>query len=83
VAAQAMQDTLRGDEAAPWVWAIGLTLATGVGYLRVGADAHWLTDVLAGAAVGTAIGVAVPLFEKRLVKGVTIAPAPGGFAIRF
>jgi membrane-associated phospholipid phosphatase len=78
-----MQDSMRGDEAAPWVWAIGLTLASGVGYLRVAGDAHWMTDVLAAAAVGSAFGVGVPLLEKRLVHGVTIAPAPGGFALRF
>ena len=81
--AQAMQDTLRGDEAAPWVWAIGLTLASSVAYLRIAADAHWATDVLAGAAAGSAFGVAVPVLEKRLVLGVRIAPAPGGIAIRF
>jgi membrane-associated phospholipid phosphatase len=81
--AQAMQDTLRGDEAAPWVWAIGLTLATSVGYFRVAGDNHWMTDVIAGAAVGTAFGVGVPLLEQRLVRGVSIAPAPGGIAVRF
>jgi hypothetical protein len=83
VVAQATQDTMRGDPAAPWVWGIGLTLATSVAYFRVAGDAHWLTDVLAGAAVGTAFGVGVPLLEKRLVRGVSIAPAPGGIALRF
>jgi membrane-associated phospholipid phosphatase len=83
VAAQATQDSMRGDPAAPWVWGIGLTVATAVGYLRVAGDAHWLTDVLAGAAVGTGFGVGVPLLERRLVHGVTIAPAPGGIALRF
>jgi membrane-associated phospholipid phosphatase len=81
--AQAMQDTLRDDPAAPWVWGIGLTLAGAVGYFRVAGDAHWLTDVLAGAAVGTAFGVGVPLLEQRLVRGVTLAPAPGGVALRW
>ncbi len=81
--AQATQDTMRGDPAAPWVWGIGLTLATSVAYFRVAGDQHWLTDVLAGAAVGSAFGAGVPLLEKRLVHGVSIAPAPGGFALRF
>jgi membrane-associated phospholipid phosphatase len=81
--AQAMQDSMRGDEAAPWVWAVGLTLAGTVGYLRVAGDAHWLTDVLAGAAAGSAFGVVVPLAERRLVGGVTVAVAPGGFVVRF
>ncbi len=83
VVAQATQDTIRGDPAAPWVWGIGLALATSVAYFRVAGDAHWLTDVLAGAAVGSAFGAGVPLLEKRLVHGVAIAPAPGGFALRF
>jgi membrane-associated phospholipid phosphatase len=83
VVSQAMQDTMRGDPAAPWVWAIGLTLATGVGYFRIAGDEHWLTDVIAGAAVGSAFGVGVPLLEKRLVHGVTLSPAPGGIALRF
>ncbi len=80
---EAMQDTLRGDPAARWVWAVGLTLAAGVGYLRVAGDAHWLTDVLAGAAVGSAFGAGVPLLERRLVRGVTLSPAPGGLALHF
>jgi len=83
VVAQAMQDTLRGDDAAPWAWAIGLTLAGTVGYLRIAGQAHWLTDVLAGAAVGSGFGVAVPLLEKRLVHGVTLSAAPGGIALHF
>ena len=81
--AQATQDTIRGDEAAPWVWAIGLTLATSVAYFRVAGDAHWFTDVLAGAAVGSAFGAGIPLLETRLVKGVTLSPAPGGIAVHF
>ena len=52
---------LRGYEYAPWV-AIGSGVAaTGAGVLRVSANAHWPSDVLTGALVGTAIGVAVPL----------------------
>ena len=80
---QAMQDSMRGDEAAPWIWAVGLTLASAVGYFRIAGDEHWLTDVLAGAAVGSAFGVGIPLAEKRLVHGVTLAPAPGGIALHF
>jgi len=80
---QAMQDTMRDDPAAPWVWAVGLTLATAVGYFRIAGDEHWFTDVVVGAAWGGAFGVGVPLLEKRLVHGVTLSPAPGGIAVRF
>jgi membrane-associated phospholipid phosphatase len=57
--------SLRGYGSAPWVWAGGLAGAAAVGWLRIAADKHYLTDVLAGAVLGTAIGVAVP----RLLHG--------------
>jgi membrane-associated phospholipid phosphatase len=73
--------SLRGDRLAPWIWGSGLALAGTVGYLRVAADRHWLTDVAAGAAVGSAIGVAVPrLFHRHLRIGgheVAVAVTPG------
>ncbi|HEY6099006.1 MAG TPA: phosphatase PAP2 family protein [Anaeromyxobacter sp.] len=51
---------LRGYGSARWVWAAGMTLAATTAYLRVAGDMHYLTDVLAGAALGTAAGVALP-----------------------
>ena len=45
---------------APAVWAAGLAGAAAVGYLRIAADQHYFTDVLAGAAAGSAVGFAVP-----------------------
>jgi membrane-associated phospholipid phosphatase len=57
------------------------TAAT-VGYLRVSADKHFPTDVLAGAAIGTAIGWAIPhFFHPRAAGGLRLAAAPGGIAI--
>jgi membrane-associated phospholipid phosphatase len=78
--------TLRGRDSAPWLWAGGLTLATGVAYLRVAADAHWLTDVAAGAAIGGAVGFGVPWLFHRSVRGshrFDLRPAPGGLALAF
>ena len=46
-------------------------LATTVAALRVGAGKHWPTDVVAGAAVGSAIGWVVPFLHE-----VRHAPAP-------
>jgi membrane-associated phospholipid phosphatase len=64
---------LRGNRAAPYLAIGGGALALGTGYLRVAADVHWTTDVLAGAAIATGLGVAVPLLLHRPVcKG---APA--------
>ena len=60
VAAAGTVSSLRGYPSAPWVWGGGAVAAAGVGWLRMAGDAHWLTDVLAGAAAGIAVGVAVP-----------------------
>ena len=53
--------TMRGYSLAPVVWASGLALATAVGYLRIAADKHYLSDVLTGVVVGSLIGVGAPL----------------------
>lgn len=83
VVAQATQDSMRDDPRAAWVWAIGLGAATAVGYFRVAGDAHWLTDVLAGAAAGSLAGAAAPLMNRHLVGSVSVSPAPGGLALRW
>ncbi|MCA8922107.1 MAG: phosphatase PAP2 family protein [Planctomycetes bacterium] len=47
-------------------WSDGIACGTAVaaaattGLLRIMSDQHWITDVLSGAVVGTAIGVLVP-----------------------
>jgi membrane-associated phospholipid phosphatase len=51
---------MRGYESAPWVWGVGMTLATTTAYLRIAGDKHYFTDVLVGAATGLAAGIAIP-----------------------
>jgi membrane-associated phospholipid phosphatase len=80
--------TLRGYPSAPWVWAGGMALASGVGYLRVAGDAHWASDVITGAAVGGLVGFTVPWFFHRLAGAgaggrVEVVPSPGGFGVIF
>jgi membrane-associated phospholipid phosphatase len=78
---------LRGYRSAPWVWGVGMGLAAATGYLRIAADRHYLTDVLVGAALGTAAGVALP----RLLHGrdddaaprAAVSVVPVGFALAF
>jgi hypothetical protein len=74
----------RHSAMAPWIWGGGMTLAVVTGYLRVAAGAHYLTDVLAGAAVGTGIGLTVPLLASSDVwrsvsatHGAMIVPTVG------
>ncbi len=65
--------SLRGYGHEGWVWGLGLPAAAAVGYFRIAGDRHYLTDVLASAGVGTAIGLIVP----RLVF-TTKPTTPGG-----
>lgn len=80
---------LRGYESAPWVWGVGMTLATATGYLRIAGDKHYLTDVLVGAAMGLAVGVAVPRALHGRKDGgedpssVRITALPLGVAFQF
>jgi membrane-associated phospholipid phosphatase len=69
--------SMRGDRAAPWIWGTGLGLAATTGYLRIAADRHYLTDVVAGAVVGTAVGLAVPhlLHRKQGAPSIQVPPA--------
>ena len=70
VAATGTVAMLRGYRAAPWIWGVGLPLAASVGYFRIAADRHYLTDVLTGALLGSAVGVLVPwLFHGRKRSG--------------
>jgi membrane-associated phospholipid phosphatase len=62
--------SLRGYRMAPLVWSTALPMALFTGYLRVGADRHYLSDVLIGAASGALVGALVPLLFH--------APAPAG-----
>jgi membrane-associated phospholipid phosphatase len=80
---------LRGYRSTPWVLGGGLGVATVVGYLRIAADKHYLTDVLTGAAAGAAIGWAVPWLLHRprgggaAGAGVAAVPWPVGFVVAF
>ncbi len=53
--------SMRRYSLAPAVWSVGIPLALLTGWLRIGADRHYFTDVVAGALLGAASGVLVPL----------------------
>lgn len=66
--------TLRGYRHAGAVWATGLSLAAATGWLRIAADKHYFSDVLTGAAIGSAVGFAVPyLFHRPVTAAPTVA----------
>lgn len=49
------------------VWGAGLASATFTANLRVRAGKHWMSDVVVGALVGTALGYAVPALHSDAV----------------
>jgi membrane-associated phospholipid phosphatase len=73
-----------------WLWAGSLTAATGVSVLRVAAGKHFPSDVIAGAAMGSLIGLGfVQLHRKdaelwgwRPVPVVTPEGGAGVMAVR-
>lgn len=69
---------MRGLTWANLVLYVGLPLATGVGYLRMAAGKHYLSDVLVGAALGSAFGVLVPAIHRW---GRFLAPRGGSASV--
>jgi membrane-associated phospholipid phosphatase len=66
--------SMHGYSFAPYVWAGGLTVASGTALLRIGADKHYATDVLTGALIGTVFGIGVPrLFHRPRTTTTTTA----------
>jgi membrane-associated phospholipid phosphatase len=73
----------------PFVCPVALLLASTTGILRMVADRHWASDVIAGAAVGSAVGTVVSIahISKDPVASVSASgsgnsPA-ASFAFRF
>jgi membrane-associated phospholipid phosphatase len=58
-----------------WPWIVGGLVATSVAYERVASGNHFPTVVAAGAALGTAVGIAVPwLHLRRGTTGAQLTP---------
>jgi membrane-associated phospholipid phosphatase len=78
----AMLATLEDSPAAPWLWGATGVATVATGTLRMISESHYLSDVLAGAAIGAACGVLVPLLHRRgsALGGATpvAVPTAGG-----
>jgi membrane-associated phospholipid phosphatase len=73
---------LRGYRSAPWVLFAGSVIGVSTALLRVAADVHYATDVLTGAAIGTAVGFSMPFFLHRRARATearafTVVPLLG------
>ena len=60
-----MTATLEESPAAPWLWGAAAVASVSTATLRMMAEKHYFTDVLTGAAIGAACGVAFPLLHRR------------------
>jgi membrane-associated phospholipid phosphatase len=78
---------MRGYAGVGIVAGVGFTLSTVVGYLRIAADQHFLTDILVGAAVGGLVGWAVPrIFHSPVPAastGAGLGMPPVGLTLAF
>ncbi|HPM40959.1 MAG TPA: phosphatase PAP2 family protein [bacterium] len=76
--------SMRNYSLAPVIWGTGMGIAALTGYLSVAADRHYLTDVIGGAVLGSAFGVAIPYLFHRPREGkpprasFSFAPVEGG-----
>jgi membrane-associated phospholipid phosphatase len=70
---------LRGYPQWRWILGVGMAGAAATAWFRVAGDRHWATDALAGAAWGTAVGVAVPMLHVRRGAAMSVVPTGTGF----
>jgi membrane-associated phospholipid phosphatase len=73
-----MVATLEDSSAAPWLWGAAAAMSLATGTLRIIAEKHYFTDVLAGTALGAASGIVVPLLHRR---GSVLAESGGSLSL--
>jgi hypothetical protein len=74
---------LRGNPLAPLLFGTGAIFTLATGYLRIAAGKHYLSDVLVGAVLGSAVGFLVPFtFHGRTstFEATRSGPAASGSA---
>lgn len=69
----------------PYVWGLSIGLPALTGYLRIRAGQHYPSDIVAGYALGAAVGWLVPTLHKKPIggKGVTISAGGDGFYLAY
>ncbi|PKV66801.1 phosphatase PAP2 family protein [Pontibacter ramchanderi] len=63
--AKVFHDFNPDSPARPYVWVGAATVPAAVGYLRLRAGKHFLSDNLLGYAIGSAVGILVPQLHKK------------------
>ncbi|OGX88540.1 phosphatase PAP2 family protein [Hymenobacter glacialis] len=77
-AAKVFHDFNPGSSAEPFVWGAAALVPVAVGYYRIEAGKHFLTDNMVGYAVGATLGIVVPQLHKvGRSRGVSMVPMQG------
>lgn len=83
--AKVFNDYFPNSPAKPYVWGAAAAVPAVVGYLRLRAGKHFLSDNLLGYAIGAGVGILVPHLHKRHA-GLSLQSGPsfpaGGTAFR-
>lgn len=58
----------------PLVWGVAAAIPASVGYMRIKAGKHFLTDNLIGYTVGAATGILIPELHKKSNKNLKVYP---------
>ncbi len=75
-AAKVFSDFNPDSRARPYVWAAAAIVPASVGYMRLKAGQHFLSDNLIGYGVGAAAGILIPQLHKTgAAEKLSIAPA--------
>lgn len=61
----------------PYIWGVAAAIPATVGYLRIRAGKHFLTDNIIGYVVGAASGILIPELHKKEKKNLQIYPSMG------
>lgn len=73
--AKVYQDFNPGSKATPYVWAGAALVPAAVGYMRLKAGQHFLSDNLLGYAIGAGVGILVPQLHKKENNNLSISPS--------
>ncbi|NVB77916.1 MAG: phosphatase PAP2 family protein [Kofleriaceae bacterium] len=73
--------SMRGYKVAPYIWGIGLPLAATTAYLRIAADKHYTTDVIAGSLIGATAGLLIPRLTLTKKLPFEVSPTGSGLSI--
>ena len=82
LSASAMTIRLRYGEKT-WPWIVTLVAGTSVGIERIADGRHFPTDVIVGAVMGTAVGIAVPALHARAPTNIgwRVGPSSDGWLL--